>query len=373
MRRSLLPLPLILATTAVAQTIIVPSVSATQSPSTAFQFYDYTTIYSTASAGQNASRSQLIYDVNDITPVVAVWSSLAVRRPVGLGNVNYAFTANATIQLNVGPNAYGSTTTNFASNLGTGAVTVFSSTLSLPASSNPGSWPAPWQTPIPFSAPFTYVKPAGQALVVDILQTGNTGTSPWYLEAAYPDSGTRAENPINGSSGYQPNCKFSNGVANGAIGYYKPVIGGNWTLNYQGGLPVGLAGVGALAAVGAGGTWSGIPLPIDLTPYNAPNCKWGVAPLVTFGLVTNANGLAQWPNIPIPNSPGLGGAVFYDHALFLDPPANAWGVVTTWSSKWIVGNNKGVPAAEVYVVGSAAATATTGTRLLETGTTLQLN
>ena len=62
----------------------------------------------------------------------------------------------------------------------------------------------------------------------------------------------------------------------------------------------------------------------------------------------------------------------HDHAAFLDAAANGWGVVTTWSSKWIIGTGIGAPGATVSATGNSAATATTGSVAKGTVATLQL-
>ena len=357
---------LLLASTAFAQTIVVPSAAATTKPVPLT--WNSNTFYSTTSTTiLHDSRTQSIVDVTDITPATAVWNSLAVRRPVGLGNSNAAFTANATFVLSVGPNTSATAVTTFASNHGATPTTVLSGPISLPAANNQATWPAPWQTPFPFTTPFVFVKAAGSSLVVDILQTGNTGTAIWYLEASGPDNGTRAEN-----GGPLSTCKFSNGNYNNGLGYSLPKVGGSWSLSYSSILPNAI-GVGALGGSGVGGTWGSLTLPIDLAPFGAPGCKWNVSADFTVGLTASASGSASWASIPIPNNPSLGGGVFYDHAAFLDPLANTWGVVTTWSSKWIVGTGIGAPGSTLGVTGNTAATATTGSISRGLLATLQLN
>lgn len=365
MTRKHLVLPTLLLTSAAFGQVTVPSAAATAKPNP--QSFNGTTFYGTTSTTiLHDSHTQFLYDTTDIAPAVTTWNSLAVRRPQGLGNANPVTTTTATIVLAVGPNNSSTATNNFATNLGSTPTTVFSGPLSLPAATNPATWPAPWQTPFPFSTPFIYVAATGSALVVDILQVGNTATTPWYLEATGPDVGTRAEN-----GGAQSTCKFSNGNYNNSLGYSSPRLGANWSLTYSSILPNAI-GVGAIGGSGVGGTWGGIPLPIDLTSLGAPGCKWSVSADFTVNLTASATGSASWAAIPIPNNPALGGGVFYDHAAFLDPAANSWGVVTTWSSKWIIGTNIGAPGATIAVSGNTAATATTGSLSKGTVTTLQL-
>jgi hypothetical protein len=358
---------LILAASLAAQAVTIPSAAATQRP-TSSTFYNSSVFFSTSSTTTpHDSRTQLIYSTADITVPAGIWNSIAFRRPTGLGNANTLFTANAVITASVSQNAYTAMTTTFATNHGTNVITLLSGQISLPNSTNPPTWPAAWETPFPFTTPLPYARPMGQSLVIDLHQTNNSGTTPWYVEAQYPDTGTRVNNP----PGAQSNCRFSNNSYNSAIGYRLPAVGGSWTLNYQGGLPTGLMGVGALGAQGAGGMWAGQTLPFTLALWGAPNCSWGVSADFTQPLTSTTN-IYQWPTYNIPNDPNLGGQSFYDHALFVDPGANPAGWVTTWSSKWTIGTNKGSPAAIVFATGANAANPT-GTYQPEVGISTRLN
>ena len=146
--------------------------------------------------------------------------------------------------------------------------------------------------------------------------------------------------------------------------------GGTWFVQY-GGLQAGLVGIGAIGADGVGGSWNGIPLPIDLGPIGAPNCRWSVSILFTVGLTTGTTTSARWPNMTIPNDPALRGTAFYDHSLWVDAPANPLGIVTGWSSKWQIGTQVGAPAAYLSVTGNGHSGAT-GTLTPGGCTTLQL-
>ena len=161
---------LCLATTLTAQSTVIPAAVATTRPTNS-PYYIGTVFYSTTSATvAPASRSQSIVDCADIAAPAALWNSLAVRRPIGLANANAAFTANATITMSVSTSPWSASTTSFATNHGPSPRTVLSGQISLPSATNQATWPAPWQTPFPFSAPFPYVSVTGGALVIDILQ-----------------------------------------------------------------------------------------------------------------------------------------------------------------------------------------------------------
>ena len=368
MQSQLVTATLLLSSALLAQNVILPSAVATTRP-TSSTFYTGNVFYSTTSTTTaHDSHTQMIYDVLDIAPVTASWNSLSVRRPTGLGNANVATTTNAVIMMSVSPLAYSATTTNFANNHSATPTTVLSGPINLGPATNPGTWPAPWETPFPFAAPFTYIGAAGLSLVVDVMQTGNSATSPWYLEAWYPDTGTRASNP-----NAQSSCRFSNGNYNSGLGYRLPVVGGTWYVNYSSVLP-NTFGFAALGTQGVGGTWGGFPLPIDLTLFGAPGCSWSVSADVMVPITSTASGSASWPTnlVTIPNGPWMAGVQFYDHAALVDAAANNFGIVTTWSSRWRIGSNRGQPGCFVYATGNSAGNAT-GTRTNEAVVSINLN
>jgi hypothetical protein len=350
------------------QAVVVPSaVAGTPPPTVSTFFYTGNVFFSTSSATTaRDSHAQMIYDVADVRTPSATWSGLAVRRPTGLSNVNQAMTTTATIVMSVSPLAFSATTTNFAANHGA-TTTVLSGQISLPAASNPPVWPAAWEAPFPFATPFSYSTTAGQSLVVDIMQTGNSATAPWYVEAWFPHIGARTSNPSSQSS-----CRFSSGGYNSSVGYRRPVVGGTWYVSYSNVLP-NAAGFAALGLQGAGGSWQGIPLPIDLALFGAPGCSWNVSMDITVPIQANASGTASWPTnfVTIPNRPWFIGRTFYDHAALIDPAANAFGIVTTWSGRWHIGSGRGVPGAFVSAVGNSAGNPT-GSRTNEAVVTLLL-
>ncbi|MCC6671184.1 MAG: hypothetical protein IT458_08985 [Planctomycetes bacterium] len=365
MRLTPLSAILLAAASVAAQSTVVPSAAATTKPGGSS--WTSNVFYSTSSTTTaHASRSQSIYDVNDIAALAATWNSLQYRRPHGLGNVNPTCTTTAVIVLSVSANAPSAASSTFATNTGATPITVFNGTLNLLTASNPPSWPAPWEAPIPFSAPFPYARAMGASLVIDINQSNNSATTAWYLEFTPRDLGARATNGTIPSQ-----CKFSNGSYNSSLSYNTPYVGSTWRVTYGSILPNAI-GTAAIGAQGVGGSYGGLTLPIDLTPFGAPNCQWKVDIMYSVPLTASATGSASWPTLSIPNSPALGGQNFYDDALWLDPAANPWGVVTSWSSKWTIGTNTGAPAAMVYATGNSAGNPT-GTLSLSTAPTFQLN
>src|SRR5262249_44708882 len=132
------------------------------------------------------SHSQLVYDVNDIAPAAAIWTSVQFRPP-GAAIPQNLFTTNMTVALSVSALPPAGMSGVFASNLGAQVFTMFTGPLSLPNRPIP-TWPAPWEAPVPFTVPFLYV-PIGKSFVVDIVQTGALSNAIWFLEAWVPDLG----------------------------------------------------------------------------------------------------------------------------------------------------------------------------------------
>ncbi len=370
MRSSLFLLPLCaLAGVVAAQstTTTIPSAADTTRP-TLSPFWTSNVFYSTTSTTTApASRSQTIIDCSDIALPGGIWRSITTRRPIGLGNANPAITTNATLVMSIATANSAASTTTFATNHGANMRTMISGNINLPAAANQATWPSPWLTSFPFSAPFVFQNLTGGSLVIDLTQVQATGQTSWYVEYSTPDLGGR------GNNGNPPStCKFSSNTYNSGLGYTTGGLnpnGGNWYVNYSGLLP-NAVGVVALSAYGMDnkGPW---PLPIDLTGLGAPGCNWYVGLEIGFlgALTANASGSATMPNITIPA--GLGGTAFYDHTLWLDPAANAAGLVVGWSSKWSIGTGLGSPSAFIYATGNSHTNAA-GTRVSGACPTWQL-
>jgi hypothetical protein len=351
-----------------AQSVVIPSALATAPPpSKGNVLYVNGTTFRVPEA-----HSQLIYDVTDIAPTVALWNSLQVRALPNLG-VTTPFNSNATIQLALCPTAPSAMTTSFANNLlGSTSATVYSGPISLPTRTT-SAWPAAWEAPIVFAAPFVYIQATGKSLLIDIVHTGGTGPSYWGLEVWAPDMGssTLLSTP-------QASCKLGNGsIANFYQVSPTPYLGSSWTLSYvftPTATPVTVPGVAVFGSQGVGGMWAGLNLPIDMTAFNAPGCFWATSAELQLPL-TPQTGIAmqRTGTIPIPNVPSLGGQAFYDQGIFLDASANGLGIVTSTSCRWVIGSLQGGPGAFVGVGGAGSSTATTGAYTNGYVTTVKLN
>jgi hypothetical protein len=81
--------------------------------------------------------------------------------------------------------------------------------------------------------------------------------------------------------------------------------------------------------------------------------------------------LYSW-ELRLPSDPAIAGRTFYEQAVLVDPGANAWGLATTWSSKWTVGVHPGVRASFIDLLWPFTNNPT-GRFNGRTGVTVQLN
>ena len=301
--------------------------------------------YFVAGPGILPVHLQYAYDTADLPVTVATITELAWHRNNFWLNTMPAGTITMTIVIGTSPNAPALTSNAFATNLAHGTSTVFSGTVSWPSVSK-GTGPAPYTHSVMLASPYAYAPGTDKSFVVDVVETASTyvNASP-LVDASEPDIGRRFEN-----GGLQLSCRFHNGNYSGGLdGSVFAALnnnGGLWYLRFTGLLP-NAAGYMMLSAYGLDrpGPYT---LPLDLAPLGAPGCKWTIGfelgPI--FPIVVDASGSARGPNLIVP--PGLGGDWFYDQSVFLDPTANALGLVVTWPSKWYVGTGRGPSANMLY-------------------------
>lgn len=217
---------------------------------------------------------------------------------------------------------------------------------------------------IPFSRTFTWVG-TNRNLLIEVVVYGNNNGNNLFtfpLDAARATTTTRvyaSGNPTasTGTIGrgyglvmcfldklsvtasytlYGAGCKGTgpgNGVpAMTATG--RPVI--NQAFNVD--LAQARANAAALLVLGVSDKmWGAFTLPLDLTPFGAPNCNL-LASFDLFGAVAvSASGTAT-TRFPIPNDATLSGSIFFNQYLVLDAPANALKVVVSNGGKATLGD-----------------------------------
>ncbi len=332
MRSRSLPLVLLACTGAVAaqSTFVVPSANATTGGNAA------ESTLAIGRPGQTPVRAQYLWNVTDIPIQAGVLQSMDLRAYASLRTSNPPGTLAMTLDMSVGPNSSSTVSSTFASNHGPLVVRAFAGNLNLPLQ-NSAPAPQPWSVSIPFSTPFPYVPPQAQSLVADFVVTNYTtiGTDSWVFDAAATVYITQGQRFSNGNA--QSTCRFSTGSYNNSLSYRQPARGTVWFLSYGSVLPNAIT-IGVLGTQGVGGTFGGLALPIDLGLVGAPGCSWNVDVALSVPMLSDANGNARWPDIMIPNDPGIVGGQFFDQALIVDPAANAFGAVASWSSRWVVGD-----------------------------------
>jgi hypothetical protein len=334
----------LLAANAAAQ-VVLPAFAATQPPRGPYAArIDGNVFYGAIDILPLYSRSQFVYASQEVSVAGAVFRSLAVRRPFDYPGTNPPFPAQLTVVLSVSQQPYQQTSATFATNHGPTPVTVFSGPVAMPQRADPQTWPAPWEAPLPFATPFVFVRALAQSLVVEFSSVNATSYYSWILEAQRPDLGMRFDNPPNSAA----LCRFSNNLVLRSGGA-PPVVGQPWQLGLHQ-APGASIGVGVLGSGGAGTPWGGTRLPVDLGPFGAPRCEWNVTVDWTVPLARIATS-HLWPVLQVPDDVALVQQSIYEQCVFVDPPANALGIVATPSSRWTVSGSAGVPAATVRAGG----------------------
>jgi hypothetical protein len=106
-----------------------------------------------------------------------------------------------------------------------------------------------------------------------------------------------------------------------------PQIDGSMTIRFTN-LPSSTASTGVFGILGFSTTdWAGIPLPVDLTPFGMPGCKWYVA-MRRSTFIPYTGTTAQW-TLDIRDDVSLVGMRFYNQGLVLDPGVNYLNAVMT--------------------------------------------
>jgi len=316
--------------------------------------------YYGSTSSQMPGHVQYIYDTAKFPIPVAQLKALAFRRPRQLGNNNPAATADLVVSISVGPNDAASSSATFAANLGANPMTVFQAKLNLPAEYGGGTGIAPYSIVIPFAQPYPFAVPMGAGFVVDISINNYTGTAPWYMDAMGIQSGQWAY-ALSSFAGL--NCVYSNSKGSAGGGTLSATLypGGSFYF-YQSGMPANLAGFVILGSRGPGSKWGPIQLPLDLGFLGAGSCALGVSMEITLPSSTDATGMWRWPTINIPNNPALGGFSIFEQAIYVDPGANAAGLVTTFVMEWPIGSGARPGGAIIYKYKDTTPPSATGSK-----------
>ena len=102
-----------------------------------------------------------------------------------------------------------------------------------------------------------------------------------------------------------------------------------------------------LGDAGWGAKWGGLSLPIDLKPFGAAGCRWGVRPLITFPVLVDWRGNGTAKGIRIPADPRLANRKLYTQAAYTYPKANALGMLFLPSLEWRIGSGEKLDASAI--------------------------
>ncbi len=302
----------------------------------------------------SAARTQYLYDTSDIPIAGGLLNSLAVRAPVGYSISASSYTTQITMSM--GPNTSTTASSQYAANHGS-PTTVLSGQVNMPQGTS-GTWPRPWQTPITFLQPFSYLPALGSSLVIEFETTASGNQTSWSIE------GYRAEIGNSGSELYQGTCRHSGGGTSGGWGWSSNglVPGGSLVLNLSG-YPINAPQFATnILFISTGGLGSQIgpfitPFDLNLIVPSPATCRWAIdianaitVPMVYRQYTTSAQ-LELTPSIPIPNHRSLGNKVLYTQNLALDFDAQQSPVLfPSIAIRWLIGPNTQIPASVVRTI-----------------------
>ena len=283
-------------------------------------------------------RVQMAYDsVLFAQPVVV--SGLGVRPDGGVPVT--AKTVDVEVRLSTSPWGVANLRATFALNRGADEVVAFGrKTLQLPAVAAPGT-PSPFALRFPLDRSFSY-DPAGGPLLVEMIVHGQPPGA-YSLDATYLCS-----------SPFQAFGPAGCGAGGSPLEVRVPTAQVLWGRSLQ--VEVRRAPPGAVTGLAFGsmesGVWNGVPIPLNLSPFGAPQCHISTDLLVILPGTADASGVASYP-LSVPAVPSLQNEWLRFQGLALAPAANSLGVVFSQAGKVQVCGWE--PVARVYAASASAA------------------
>lgn len=259
-----------------------------------------------------STRVQMAYEGSLFSEAVVV-SGLGLRPDGGMPLVGK--TVDLEIRLSTmatGVAAIGST---FAINRGPDELVVFTRKyIQLPSVATSGT-PGPFDVQIPLDNTFSY-DPALGPLLLEVVVHGQA-MGAFSLDATYLCTSAFEEfGPAGCGAGGQP---LEIAAPTTQVLWGRPVH-----------LEVRQAPPGAMTGLALGttenGLWNGVPLPLDLTPFGAPQCHISLDLLVILSGVADQYGVTGHA-LTVPPVPALKNEWLKFQGLAVDPMANALGVV----------------------------------------------
>ena len=285
-------------------------------------------------------RAQMAYDG-------ALFSRPVVIRALGLrpdgGAAAVGKSVELEIRLSTMPWGVASARSTFAVNRGPDELVVFGAKkVQLPSVTAPSA-PSQFALQLPLDRSFSYDPANGPLLVEAIVLDQPPGA--YSLDATYLCSSPFVEF---GPAG----CGVGGRVLEVTVPTAQVLWGSSLHVEIRGAPPGGVTGL-AFGTIESG-AWNGVPIPLDLSPFGAPQCHISTDLLVILPGNADGSGVESYP-LSVPAVPALQNEWLRFQGLALDSAANSLGVVLSQGGKVQVCGWE--PVARVY---ASSATATWG-------------
>jgi len=281
-----------------------------------------------------------VYPFGYTTPRVhQVWDGGAITSSVGfIDGINFRGNAPRTaavpgrsyknLQMQFGATTVSpvTMTTTFASNITSTMTTVVNGAYNLPPQPALATSPSPFNVRFSWNTPVMFSSMTGDNLLMDVTIPGPRGKSSYFLDAEVSSGGSSGGvvRPFGTTGKFsRPETVTLSGDAQTLIpGGTLDIRCGSFTQNYTGNLLVSLSNQ----------SWGSISLPLNLGILGAPGNNLYVGMDVTLPFTTGPSttaGFESRMSSPIPSQPPFHGLTFYTQAYYLNPGANAAGLVST--------------------------------------------
>jgi hypothetical protein len=351
--------------------LVAPNLASYRSAGSAAAAY----VFPGSATASTPSHTLVLYDCVGLTQPAATLRAVSARRSAGGSTSLPQSMITLRLRCSMSPRPHDQISATFQDNLGSQLTTVFDGTWRL-SSRSPTSWPAPWETELPFTTPFPFARSAGQSLAVDFQVTNNASRTTWLADAQVVERGTAAVEL------QQTTCLHSGGQANNAYGAdVSELYPTGWFRFQVLNLPRESASLGRsmmfFGAQGRGGTYAGRTLPFSLLNAGVPSntgCQWSIDILTSAPMLYDENAGTLSTTFRILPDPILVEKPVFTQALCLDTDAitRQYEFIPSVAMRWTVGTGKRPPCSTVQVTQDTVPPRATGTVRIGEGIVLRL-